>query len=312
MVTFHRKYLLTLVTCLVLFLSCFSQSHGNEAVEAKLQALGADLEYDGGDNVISVSFDFEPIATDRDLKLLKELDHLVELNLGEFRFTKVGLKHISSLVKLKRLYLSDTKFTDADLQYLEGLTKLEIVYLRGTAITDAAIPTLAALPNLTNVALGKTRVTAEGIRSLSNAKPELIFDESWDYMASIIDGRGVLDMYRATIIFNDISGAKSFGGGSGSSIDISSHLSDEESSSENHVTKRSYGGGFSFGFRGGGNTISAIASREKGIPTLKVRKHVIEIFKNGTEIVVDGQSFELGVEKARIIVEPDGVAKLEE
>lgn len=283
-----------------------SETRGDEKIVERLRGLGAEFERDDEGTVVAVDFGFQPLATDSDLALLKGLAYLAEVTMSEMKFTDAGLKHIASLPSLKRLDLSYTKFTDADLKYLDGLTVLEELDLSGTAITDASIPSLTNLQGLKYISLSSTRVTPDGLRLLRSELPNLYVDESWNYMASFVDGRGVLDTDRVTFVFEGIRGPKGAGGGGGGSIKISKPQSDDV------ATSSSGGGGGGFGFGTGAGAIGAFASREKGIPTIRVGKHRIEIMNEGTEVVIDGQSFHIRSKKERIIVSKDGVARLEE
>ena len=299
---FVYRLVLVIVVSSLLGVSFPFETRGNEKLVERLRGLGAEFERDDKGTVVAVDFGFEPLATDSDLALLKGLDHLAEVTMSEMKFTDAGLKHIASLPSLKRLYLSDTKFTDADLKYLDGLTELEELGLSGTAITDASIPVLATQHSLNYINLSSTRVTPDGLRLLRRKLPKLYVDESWTYMASFVDGRGVLDTDRVMFVFDDIRGPKGAGGGGGGSIKVSKPQSDD-------VTTSSSGGGGGFGK--GWGSIGASASHEKGIPTIRVGKHRIEIMNEGTEVAVDGQSFRLGSKKVRIIVGSDGVARLD-
>jgi len=296
---------LILATCLILGLSFPFEAVGNDDVVAKLKSLGAEFDCDDDGNVIAVDFGTNPLATDADLSLLKSLNHLVKVDAVALKLSNVGLKHLASLSKLKRLHLADTKFTDADVKYLKSLTALEELGLSGTAITDAAIPNLVKLRHLKWINLSFTRVTPKGLRLLRRELPNVYVSESWNYVASIVDGRGVLDTDRATIIFDDIHGPKGVGGGGGSTIQVSKPQNDDGNFS-------SGGGGSVWVFGKGSAAITVSASRIKGMPTILVGKHRIEIKGEGTEVVVDGQPFRLGSKKIRIIVDTDGFASLEE
>jgi hypothetical protein len=147
------------------------------------------------DNVTMVSLRDKPI-TDDDLKELKKLPKLENLDLSNTHVTSAGLVHIGELKKMKYLslwntqvdddglrYIADfkklyalildgTHVTDEGLKHLEGLTNLEEwLGLVGTDVTDAGLKHLEGLAKLRSLNLRQTKVTAEGVRELKRALP---------------------------------------------------------------------------------------------------------------------------------------------
>ncbi len=290
-----------------LLLACASNSRAMDEADIaeELANLGVQCKYDDDANVVAVEFGYFSLATDEDLVLLKGLDHLEEVEIHELDLGNVGFTHLASLSHLKRLYVSGIKCIDADIEHLAGLTALEDLGLSDTAVTDASIAKLLKLPHLKWINLSSTRVTPEGLRRLRRGRPRLHVAESWNYFAGIVNGRGVLDLPCATIVFADIRGSKSAGGGGGGAIQVSRSLDEQEGD-----VPLGSAGGASFG-SGGLGVISASVTRKNGIPTIRVGKHQIEIKGEGTELVVDGQSFRLAGKKRRIVVDADGTVTLE-
>jgi len=115
------------------------------AVEA-LQKLGAKVTRDDkqpGKPVVAVNLADCRKVTDADLKGLKDLPDLRELNLGGTPVTDAGMKELKDLKNLRTLGLVATKATEAGLKELKGLTGLQTLYLGdGPAVTDAALAAL--------------------------------------------------------------------------------------------------------------------------------------------------------------------------
>ncbi|MEM8864571.1 MAG: hypothetical protein AAGF31_03390 [Planctomycetota bacterium] len=293
----HRAKSVFLVGLSLAFVCPAFALDGNDVV-ASLKNLGASCEEDAGGNLVAVDFGFQPLATGDDLALLNGLHTVVDVAISEMNLSSDGFKHLASLAKLKRLDVSGTKCTDADIRHLAGLKSLEELVLSDSAVTDASIPTLVKLPNLRWIDLSSTRVTPAGLRRLRRAQPDLHVNEWWNYFVGYVGGRGVLDMDRATIVFESIQARNSAGGGGGGSIQISKSAKDDEDFTA------SGGGGVN------GHLISASVSRINGIPTIQVGQHRIKIKGEGTELVVDDQAFPIDREKLRIVVDDDGVAAL--
>jgi len=207
---------------LLLAFGCPSFASDDDDVVTRLKNLGAECEHDDEGNLVAVDFGFFPLATADDLALLNGLDTVVDVAISEMNLSSDGFKHLASFSKLKRLDASGTKCTDADVRHLAGLQSLEEVALSDNAVTDASIPTLTKLQNLRWIDLSSTRVTPEGLRRLRRALPKLHVNESWSYFAGYVGGHAVLDMDRATIVFNYMHVPESSGGGGGGgSIQVS-------------------------------------------------------------------------------------------
>jgi hypothetical protein len=180
------------------------------------------------------------------------------------------------------------------------LGAIEKLNLSGTAITDASIETLAKLPNLKWVDLSSTRITPDGLSRLRQQLPDLRISEWWDYRAGIMGGRGLLDIEKATIIFDYVNVRGSGGAWSGGAIEVS-----KPSNDESEFTSTTSGTGSI-----GANSVSASLHYVDGIPTIHVGKHVVEIKNEGADLFVDGTRFRIGKKKLRISLSEDGVATL--
>ena len=133
----------------VLFVAFCSVSaapgEGQDAAIAAIEKLGGTVEY--GDRRKAVSLRDCKI-TDADLKHLKGLPGLTDLELRGTAVTDSGLAHLKDLNKLVILNLYDTTVGDAGLEHLKGLTKLNFLMLKQTNVTDAGARKLKqALPD---------------------------------------------------------------------------------------------------------------------------------------------------------------------
>ena len=292
---------------LLLAFGCPTIADGN--VVTKLKSLAAKCENNDSGNLIAVDFGFHPLATGDDLALLNGLDSVSDVSIAGMDLGSDGFKHFASLSKLKRLDASGAKCTDADIRHLAGLQSLQELALSDNAITDASVPTLAKLESLRWINLSSTRVTPEGLSRLRRALPKLHVQESWNYFAGYVRGRVVLDMDRATIVFNYMHAPESSnGGGGGGSVQVSKSAEDEKDFAESGSSGS--GGGFVIGRSSSASIYTSIV-RTNGIPTIRVGKHRIEIKGEGTELIIDGQAFSIGREKLRIVVDGDGIATLD-
>jgi hypothetical protein len=86
-------------------------------------------------------------VTDSDLKELKELKALKDLDLSYTQITDAGLKELKELKGLQTLWLNRTQITGAGLKELKELNGLQMLGLNQTKITDAGLNDLKqALP----------------------------------------------------------------------------------------------------------------------------------------------------------------------
>jgi hypothetical protein len=106
-------------------------------------------------------------VSDDDLKQLKKLPYLENLDLTNTQITSAGLAHLRGLKKLAALGLWKTKVDDAGLKHLRNSTKLWMLCLDETSVTDAGLAHLANLTNLEEwLGLTDTLVTDEGTKHL--------------------------------------------------------------------------------------------------------------------------------------------------
>ncbi|HEX7377073.1 MAG TPA: HEAT repeat domain-containing protein, partial [Pirellulales bacterium] len=106
--------------------------------------------------------------SDADLEHVKDLTHLVALNLTDNPVGDAGLANLADLKELKYLYLCNTNITSAGLRHLAGLTSLERLDLGACAITDDGLTHLADLRSLRDLVLYGTQVTDAGLAHLQS------------------------------------------------------------------------------------------------------------------------------------------------
>ena len=80
---------------------------------------------------------------------LNDSDDVISVNLrSNARIDDAGLENVASLTKLEELVLTNTKITDAGLEHLKGLTNLKQLFLNFTRVTNSTISKLQeALPD---------------------------------------------------------------------------------------------------------------------------------------------------------------------
>lgn len=113
--------------------------------------------------IASVDFNSANI-TDDNLKKLRGLKNVQELDLSNNRISDTGLKHLMEFTKLRVLLLDgDIDITDAGLAHLIELTNLEFLALRGTNITDSGLERLNGMSKLKVLILWDTKITDTGL-----------------------------------------------------------------------------------------------------------------------------------------------------
>ncbi len=105
------------------------------------------------------------VLSDADLEVLKEIPHIVELDLKNAGIGDAGVAHLSDLKSLERLHLEKTKITDAGLKNLSGLSNLVYLNLYGTEVSDAGLDSLKSLSKLTNLYLWQTKVSEDAAKA---------------------------------------------------------------------------------------------------------------------------------------------------
>ena len=323
------KQLLTIFLLWCAPVGCFAQTNDaeyavvEEAVK-KLEALDAYVGYNDEGDVESVWFPEE--ASFKHLKLIASMNHLTSLSIGKMDLGRDGLKHIKQPAMLEEFTAEGEHFTDAELQQLQGLRQLEILSLSGTAVTDvgvraltklslnklevldlsgtavsdAAITAITKIPNLKTIFLDSTAVTADGFTKLKAARPDLEIPKYWKYFCGFQNGRAVLEIGPVFIFFpekdNKRRGGMMAGGGGGGVIRIS------KSRDESHLSKTSGG---SSGF----NQILVSVEQEKDGAVFSIEGHTIEIRKEGTELIIDGDSFPIPQTFLSVTIDSGGVGK---
>ena len=157
------------VTAIIVLLMVSGVACADEAsTVATLKKLGFDIQRDqtvAGEPVVGVKR-WNGDLTDADLKLLKELPQIKELDLFSTSITDVGMKELKNLKHLTNLELRYTKVTDAGLKELRELKQLRTLNLWGTQVTDAGIKELKELKQLTTLDLSCTKITDAGVTDL--------------------------------------------------------------------------------------------------------------------------------------------------
>ena len=105
-------------------------------------------------------------ATDVELRSVRWLPGLVELELAGTKITDMGLSQIEGCTGLDTLDLSGTLVTDSGLVHLEGLTEIQILNLSRTDITDEGLEHIKGLTRLSELDLEGTKVTDAGLECL--------------------------------------------------------------------------------------------------------------------------------------------------
>lgn len=279
-------------------LFCHAQSENDAEARAikQLEEAKINIWLDDEGHANGVCLDQE--SSLEDLKLLSALTHLESLLLNEFGLSSEGLQYIKSLDWLKEFSANGSKFTDAEVQHLAGMNQLEILDLSETAITDASIDVFSKLPSLKNIKLDSTAVTADGLKKLKTSRPDLEIVKHWKYFCGFQDGRAVLDIERVFIFFPDKDVKGGIGGGGGGSIRVSTSREDVMKNS-----KSSGGGGGLF------NRISVSVKQKKDGAVFSIEDHTIEIRKEGTELIIDGESFPIPDKYLSVTIDSNGIGK---
>lgn len=190
-----RLYALLIVTAILAFWMAWwshTARRQREAVAA-LRAAGAEVVYDyewhnlkeppywpawlvnaiGADYFAKVHYvgDADRRVTDLELKHLKKLTGIRELNLEYGKISDAGLEHLGDLKSLEVLHIGGTQITDAGVEHLKGLTTLQVLSVDCTSVTDSALEQLKGLTSLRWLHLGGTRVTDEAEAQFRKSLP---------------------------------------------------------------------------------------------------------------------------------------------
>jgi hypothetical protein len=111
-----------------------------------------------------------PPATDKELKVLEDLNRLETLSLMNTYVTDAGLEHIKGLPHLTIIDLCHTKITDKGLEKLTGKTHLRILWLDRTQVTDAGLKHIENLTQLEQLSLNDTQITDAGLEHLKGLR----------------------------------------------------------------------------------------------------------------------------------------------
>ena len=108
---------------------------------------------------------------DRGMTYAGHLAGLQNLCLDETRVTDEGLKQLAHLPRLAMLKLRGDRITDVGVERIAALSQLRWLDLRETQVTDASIPTLSGLTTLTELDVTRSRITPAGLEKLKTALP---------------------------------------------------------------------------------------------------------------------------------------------
>jgi mono/diheme cytochrome c family protein len=165
----------------VILLGCLTAGWTMTGLRADEQSAIAQVESYGG-QVLGIAKDVEGVRvlippktfegrvlSDADLAVLKEIPHIVELDLKNAGISDEGASHLSALSDLERLHLEKTKITDTGLGHLKGLSKLVYLNIYGTEVSNAGLESLKGLTNLKNLYVWQTKVTEDAAKALQAA-----------------------------------------------------------------------------------------------------------------------------------------------
>jgi serine/threonine protein kinase len=105
----------------------------------------------------------DSFATDEDMKYVRQLSNLRQLDLCAGTVSDVGIEHVAGLVELRHLDLAETKVNDAGLAHLAGLRELRYLCLQYTGVNDAGLKHLVGLRSLRELDLMQTNVSDAGL-----------------------------------------------------------------------------------------------------------------------------------------------------
>jgi Leucine-rich repeat (LRR) protein len=144
-----------------------------KAIDQIRRAGGLVLELAQNDPHLEVSYlQSDGKLAEQQLIVLKDLKHLVHLNLRGQPITDAQLVHLRDLTGLTELHLEKTKITDKGLENLKGLVNLEYLNLYGTDVSDAGLANLENMKKLKRLYLWQTKVTEAGAAKLKKALPK--------------------------------------------------------------------------------------------------------------------------------------------
>jgi hypothetical protein len=122
-----------------------------------LRDMGARVHMDKQGEVTSV--DFQPSATDEDLRYLAGMTELTQLDLSETQVEGPGLAHLKGLNRLEELDLRDSPVGDQGMEELaeiaDALPNLRVLHLSDTNVTDAGLAELEEFKGLKQVFLNR-------------------------------------------------------------------------------------------------------------------------------------------------------------
>ncbi len=112
----------------------------------------------------------------KDLKPLKKLPKVVELDLSGTSITDEALAYLKGTPYLQRLHLENTKISDKGLKHLSHLKHLEYLNLYGTNVSDRGLRHLEDLVSLRKIYVWKTNVTRQGLNALARVLYQRVHD----------------------------------------------------------------------------------------------------------------------------------------
>jgi Leucine-rich repeat (LRR) protein len=112
------------------------------------------------------SLRFERDITSQNLPLLRTLDSVRIVRLGNNSITEAGAKYLSDLRHLEQLHLwRDSNVSDSWLRHLNA-PGLRVLNIESTAVTDAGLDVLISTPDLQSLRLSGTQVSDRGLKNL--------------------------------------------------------------------------------------------------------------------------------------------------
>jgi len=110
-------------------------------------------------------------ADDDELKAVKNMTKLEELNLCYTHITDKGLEHLAGLTALKDLDLFGTGVKGEGLKHLKDLKELKFLNLNFTPLDDSALEHLKKLTGLKELLISNSNMSKKSIEELRQALP---------------------------------------------------------------------------------------------------------------------------------------------
>lgn len=126
---------------------------------------------DWGTTAGATKVNLQPTATDEQIKQLKNLPEITQLNLWRCDgLSEAAMADVAKLAELQSINLGATNIGDQGLAKLAGLPHLRRLVLANTPLTDAGLATIAGGKGWLELDLGSTAITDDGLKQLADLK----------------------------------------------------------------------------------------------------------------------------------------------